>query len=859
MDARAEETPVESMSIGDLQAVESALRQRAREALREARRRQRARGSLAATASQVPSPAPAPAKFSGHSAEDVSSMFIPSDFYDVISGELMQDPVMASDGHSYSFATITEWVQACVREGRPPTSPMTREVLQSSSVKKNITLAKAIEEYVSEREARNKAGKARPERGDPSTSTRTYADGTPCGVGVPRAQGVSSSKGVESLHELGRVYQHLDPLRKLLNDTLNGWQPPQLVAVGNEKAGKSTLLERLCMMPIFPHAEEICTRMKIEVRLRRSDRALPPRLEVYNVRSRKTESSRTVPMDGARVDVREVMDELVRRQNRKVTGVTRDYIIILHVQSPNVPTLDLVDLPGVVTAATAAEPSDMPRQTKSLVSNCIREAKDHSLFLCTVPADMAPNSSMGIQLLAEEGVLDRTVGVITMCDEMGRRHQAKLRERLNQRSDSVVLKPHGWVATMNAPAQVRGSNYAKLVHQAAEEHKFFVGLQMSDLIKAGSATTGVLIKKIEGMFLEYLKKKWVPTTMSKLNEERKSIADKNKQLGLPVANGNLSVPDLKILQQQATATVKKALDSKVEWMLDYFWRKVITIVSSSIQKLSRGSTSWEPGAVSAHLQNIAATVQKICEQAQQSSHGIIVQMIEAVLKCAEADISDKQANDQHQDFGWAASQRRQNRQQHQRNPESETKDTFQIGRFPVTVQCILEKVSKLWKAQSAILTDEIQRCINFHFQTPSSTVHITYSEQRNQSFHGHEPYGGQQARSNVSCSNVIDDLQSFVRGHGGGRISHQAQVHMNVERIRDDFVHIFVEHGFAVLQSNLSGQVSAIVAATIHADTVESCQRERRKLFKQAKRVDEAIAAMVPIFGHEACQTTTRT
>jgi hypothetical protein len=39
--------------------------------------------------------------------------------------------------------------------------------------------------------------------------------------------------------------------------------------LGNEKSGKSTLLERLTMMPVFPKDEDICTRMAIQLRLRR--------------------------------------------------------------------------------------------------------------------------------------------------------------------------------------------------------------------------------------------------------------------------------------------------------------------------------------------------------------------------------------------------------------------------------------------------------------------------------------------------------------------------------------------------------------------------------------------------------------
>ena len=97
---------------------------------------------------------------------------------------------------------------------------------------------------------------------------------------------------------------------------------------------------------------------------------------------------------------------------------------------------------------------------------------------------------------------------------------------------------------MNAPVYVAGPNYAKLLKQAESEAPYFVAKQMADLIEAKSATTGVLIEKINQMFLQYLQESWVPTTMQKLDAEAASIADANTKLGLPAAGGGLSPKDL---------------------------------------------------------------------------------------------------------------------------------------------------------------------------------------------------------------------------------------------------------------------------------------------------------------------------
>ncbi len=77
-------------------------------------------------------------------------MFIPPDLYDPISGDLMKDPVIAADGHTYSRETITMWFAQCQRTGKSITSPLTRKDLSSEALKENITLKKIIDSYIQE-------------------------------------------------------------------------------------------------------------------------------------------------------------------------------------------------------------------------------------------------------------------------------------------------------------------------------------------------------------------------------------------------------------------------------------------------------------------------------------------------------------------------------------------------------------------------------------------------------------------------------------------------------------------------------------------------------------------------------------
>ena len=170
-----------------------------------------------------------------------------------ITNAVFEEPVVADDGRTYSQLALLEWFASCRQQGLPITSPFTRAEI-SERVVPNFDMAKAIKEYQAERVA---------------AATTAAAD--PC---APVARGPQQDAGaVTSLAELGSVFALLDGLRGLLAETLDGWQPPQIVVVGQESSGKSSVLERLMMVPILPR-DEVCEllpdRVRDEVHLRHS-------------------------------------------------------------------------------------------------------------------------------------------------------------------------------------------------------------------------------------------------------------------------------------------------------------------------------------------------------------------------------------------------------------------------------------------------------------------------------------------------------------------------------------------------------------------------------------------------------------
>eukprot|EP00873_Tetraselmis_striata_P001298 jgi/Tetstr1/421562/TSEL_012506.t1 len=436
----------------------------------------------------------------------------PAEFYCALTGGVLADPVRAEDGRLYSRTALEARLAADAAAGRPSTSPHSGEPMGAALSPPGPEVEAALAAF-------------RAAHGGDRAGNEKVDDGE---------GGDGGGGGIQSLKELGLVFSRLDRLRDILATTLEGWQPPQLVVVGSESAGKSTLLGRLTMMPIFPQHDQLCTRLPIHVRLRRCSVARPPRLEVYDsVRGATVEGPWEIPMGSGWRDILAKMEELVWGEENQGRGVHTGRLLIVHVDSPSVPSLDLVDLPGLVQS-----PPDMAAATDALVRRYMGAHTVHSIFLAVVPATSKPNDSRALALLQEHGVEGRTIGVLTMCDELPARKVERLRERMEEppagaaddfealaawlaapvMGDTVRLA-NGYVATANEPLSVGDparhsgggaldSAYAVLHEQAAAEVSWFEGAGMGDLVAAGRATCNGLVGRVNRLFLDYIRSTW---------------------------------------------------------------------------------------------------------------------------------------------------------------------------------------------------------------------------------------------------------------------------------------------------------------------------------------------------------------
>ena len=151
-------------------------------------------------------------------------------------------------------------------------------------------------------------------------------------------------------------------------------------------------------------------------------------------------------------------------------------MIEVHVHSPEVPSIDLLDLPGLKAARGPRDAPDMPQQVDALVRSQIARHRDSAVFLVTIDSNTKAEMCLGMRLIDEYGLQARTIGVITKCDNMASRPMRALLARLQQTDDGARLQPHGYVATVTAlldDAAEGTSHVQQLQQQAREELQFF--------------------------------------------------------------------------------------------------------------------------------------------------------------------------------------------------------------------------------------------------------------------------------------------------------------------------------------------------------------------------------------------------
>lgn len=250
----------------------------------------------------------------------------------------------------------------------------------------------------------------------------------------------------------------LDAIDELRNQGLNhhGINLPQLVVCGEQSTGKSSLLEGLTRLR-FPTKSIVCTTFATEIVLRRgeevkivcsiapsereSDRRTPAQIDQLKEFERTFDSVEEFFLPAVIEDARELM---LRGTNAKPDSILRDVLRVRY-SGPGVPSLTIVDLPGMIKSDEAG--TDSAKKIKELVTSYMEN--ERSIILAVVMTGNDPENQKPIKYIQRyDPGLSRSLGIITKPDKADKGSEAEQELLKLARNERFKLK-HGWYAVRN--------------------------------------------------------------------------------------------------------------------------------------------------------------------------------------------------------------------------------------------------------------------------------------------------------------------------------------------------------------------------------------------------------------------------
>lgn len=306
---------------------------------------------------------------------------------------------------------------------------------------------------------------------------------------------------------------------------------PQLVVVGSQSAGKSSVLETIVGKDFLPRGSGIVTRRPLVLQLIHTpvpEENPPP----------CTEWAQFLHVDKRFTDFEEVRKE-IEQETFRVAGQNKGISklpISLRIYSPNVLDLTLVDLPGLTKIPVGDQPSDIEKQIRNLVVEYI--SNPNSVILSVSPAnvDLANSESLKLARTVDpQG--RRTIGILTKLDLMDAGTNA-----LDILTGRVYPLKLGFIGVVNRSQQDINSH--KDMKEALNSEDEFFRTHSAYRNIAHKNGTRYLAKTLNSVLLNHIREK-LPDMKARLNTlmgqaqqelnaygDAAIFGDKNQQGGL---------------------------------------------------------------------------------------------------------------------------------------------------------------------------------------------------------------------------------------------------------------------------------------------------------------------------------------
>lgn len=263
-------------------------------------------------------------------------------------------------------------------------------------------------------------------------------------------------------------------------------------------------------------------------------------------------SQTMLPSDSLAETVQEYMTTVCKELEHRVVAVEHE--VLLCITREDVPNLDVVDWPGLVSM-NEDDSEDLAKATYDLAKSVIEQEQGYSMFLLVVDVTSSVNLSWAAELVRLKCVEKQTIGVFTKLDKYvpeSKNTQEEVADFAKKLLDSSLSPTHSWLVRANrdppesllfaAATAITSNAYAEV-----DDYRFalMAGYEACLLQAEGELTQGFNIemkqragllavrKRVQTLFEDFLLLTWVPQCLSTLQKEFQSLVEKHVSFGLP--------------------------------------------------------------------------------------------------------------------------------------------------------------------------------------------------------------------------------------------------------------------------------------------------------------------------------------
>ncbi|TGZ78914.1 hypothetical protein EX30DRAFT_397439 [Ascodesmis nigricans] len=337
--------------------------------------------------------------------------------------------------------------------------------------------------------------------------------------------------------EITRLFNIIDQLREC--GVAEDISLPQLVVVGDQSSGKSSLLEALTGIP-FPVAATLCTRFATQINFRRAQHSsvqvvvLPSKDATGNIRAKK--ASKTYPkMTGlifekilAEASVEMGLPQPGETTENILPSTARfsDDVLKIDISGPDQPLFSVVDVPGLFQTATIHQTEDDIAIVEQLVTRYIKNPRTIIMAVASSLNDIA--NQKVIQLAKEADPKgSRTVGILTKPDAVQHGDESRV---IEVAQNKVARLTHGWFVVRNrSPDEVRRGITAD---QRIINERFFFQKDPWNALEKSQVGCESLKTFLRKLLLSHIRKEY-PLIVKELDNLYQRCRDDIKELGPP--------------------------------------------------------------------------------------------------------------------------------------------------------------------------------------------------------------------------------------------------------------------------------------------------------------------------------------